>query len=90
MVRHALSNSKFVVTVEEANLMGGFGSAFLESANELGLNASNVHRIGVPDEFVEHQSRPEVLAALKLDTQGIAETCRAAAKKLQLKPHVAS
>jgi len=90
MIRQTLSNSKFVITVEEANLMGGFGSAFLEAANDMGLNASNVHRIGVPDEFVEHQSRPEVLASLKLDTQGIAETCRAAAKKVQLKPHVAS
>ena len=90
MIRQTLSNSKFVITVEEANLMGGFGSAFLEAANDMGLNASNVHRIGIPDEFVEHQSRPEVLASLKLDTQGIAETCRAAAKKVQLKPHVAS
>lgn len=90
MIRQALANSKFVITVEEANLMGGFGSAFLESANEMGLNASKVRRIGIPDEFVEHQSRPEVLASLKLDTEGIAETCRAAAKNAQLKPHVAS
>ncbi len=90
MIRQALANSKFVITVEEANLMGGFGSAFLESANEMGLNASKVRRIGIPDEFVEHQSRPEVLASLKLDTAGIAETCRAAAKNTQLKPHVAS
>ncbi|MDB4368885.1 1-deoxy-D-xylulose-5-phosphate synthase, partial [bacterium] len=90
MIRQTLANSKFVITVEEANLMGGFGSAFLEAASDMGLNASNVHRIGIPDEFVEHQSRPEVLAAMKLDTQGITETCRAAAKKIQLKPHVAS
>ncbi len=90
MIRQTLANSKFVITVEEANLMGGFGSAFLESANEMGLNASNVCRLGIPDEFVEHQSRPEVLASLKLDTQGIAETCRAAVKNAQLKPHVAS
>jgi len=90
MIRQTLANSKFVITVEEANLMGGFGSAFLESANEMGLNASKVRRIGIPDEFVEHQSRPEVLASLKLDTAGIAETCRAAAKNTQLKPHVAS
>ncbi len=90
MIRQTLANSKFVITVEEANLMGGFGSAFLESANEMGLNASKVRRIGIPDEFVEHQSRPEVLASLKLDTEGIAETCRAAAKNTQLKPHVAS
>ena len=90
MIRQTLANSKFVITVEEANLMGGFGSAFLESANEMGLNASKVRLIGIPDEFVEHQSRPEVLASLKLDTAGIAETCRAAAKNTQLKPHVAS
>ena len=90
MIRQTLSNSKFVITVEEANLMGGFGSAFLEAANDMGLNASNVRRIGIPDEFVEHQSRAEVLASLKLDTDGIAETCRAAAKNVQLKPHVAS
>lgn len=90
MIRQTLSNSKFVITVEEANLMGGFGSAFLEAANDMGLNTSNVHRIGIPDEFVEHQSRPEVLAAMKLDTQGIIETCRAAAEKLQLKSQVRS
>lgn len=90
MIRQTLSDSKFVITVEEANLMGGFGSAFLEAANDMGLNTSNVHRIGIPDEFVEHQSRPEVLAAMKLDTQGIIETCRAAAKKLQLKSQVRS
>ena len=90
MIRETLSASKFVITVEEANLMGGFGSAFLEAANDMGLSTSNVHRIGIPDEFVEHQSRPEVLAAMKLDTQGIVETCRAAAKKLQLKSQVRS
>ena len=90
MIRETLSAAKFVITVEEANLMGGFGSAFLEAANDMGLSTSNVHRIGIPDEFVEHQSRPEVLAAMKLDTQGITETCRAAVKKLQLNPQVAS
>ena len=84
MIRRCLEGDKFVVTVEEANLMGGFGSAFLEAANEMRLSAVNVHRIGVPDEFVEHQDRSEVLAELKLDADGIAETCRAAAKQVKL------
>lgn len=89
MIRNALTDSTFVVTVEEAMLMGGFGSALLESANEMGLDTSRVHRLGVPDEFVEHQSRTEVLAELKIDAAGIAECCREAAKQAKLKSQVA-
>lgn len=90
MIRDALTNSGFVVTVEEAMLMGGFGSALLEAANEMKLDTSRVHRIGIPDEFIEHQSRPEVLAELKLDATGIAETCRQAAKQAQMNSKVAN
>lgn len=85
MIRKALTESAFVVTVEEANLMGGFGSAVLEAANEMRLETTHVFRIGVPDQFVEHQSRPEILAELKLDAAGIAETCREAAKQTKVK-----
>jgi 1-deoxy-D-xylulose-5-phosphate synthase len=80
MIATVLPQSQFVVTVEEAMLMGGFGSALLEAANEMRLDTRHVHRIGVPDEYVQHQSRPEVLAELKLDAAGIAATCRAAAQ----------
>lgn len=84
MVRDAIENSSFVVTVEEAMLMGGFGSALLEAANEMKLDTTKVHRIGIPDEFVEHQDRSEVLAELKLDANGVAETCREIAKQVKL------
>ena len=76
MVRHTLENQAFVVTVEEAMLEGGFGSAFLEAANEMRLDARKVHRIGIPDRFVEHGDRSELLADLRLDAAGIAQTCR--------------
>ena len=76
MVRDAIENHRFVVTVEEAMLHGGFGSAFLEAANEMGLDARKVRRIGIPDRFVPHGDRPGLLADLKLDTKGIVETCR--------------
>ena len=88
MIQNALTKSAFVVTVEEAMLMGGFGSAVLESANDMRLDTSKLFRIGIPDEFVEHQSRPEVLAELKLDAAGIAETCREAAKQVKLGSNV--
>ena len=90
MVQKALTVSDSVVTAEEAMLMGGFGSALLEAANDLKLDASKVHRIGIPDAFVEHQSRPEVLAELKLDAEGIVETCRHAATNVRSNSQVTS
>lgn len=76
MIRHALTSGRFVVTVEEAMLMGGFGSAVLEAASDMGLDTRSIVRIGIPDTFVEHGSRDELLAELRLDADGIAEVCR--------------
>jgi 1-deoxy-D-xylulose-5-phosphate synthase len=75
-ILRAVRHCPFVLTVEEGALMGGFGSAVLEAANEAGLSTRNIRRLGVPDRFVEHASRSELLADLGLDSQGIAETCR--------------
>ena len=74
LMQRVLKESPAVVTVEEGMLSGGFGSALLEFAADQGLRADHVRRIGVPDRFVEHASRPEVLAEMKLDAAGIAET----------------
>lgn len=74
VMRRVLEESPAVVTVEEGMLSGGFGSALLEFAADQGLRADHVRRIGVPDAFIEHASRPEVLADLKLDAAGISDT----------------
>ena len=79
VIQRALEETAFVVTVEEGMLMGGFGSAVLEAANEMQLDASRVHRLGIPDTFVEHGKREELLAEIQIDAQGIAQTCREAA-----------
>ncbi|MEW4453956.1 1-deoxy-D-xylulose-5-phosphate synthase [Bremerella sp. JC817] len=71
-----VSETPFVVTVEEGALMTGFGSALLEAANEAGVNASHVKRLGIPDVFVQHGDRAEILAELQLDALGIASVCR--------------
>jgi 1-deoxy-D-xylulose-5-phosphate synthase len=42
-----------VVTFEDAVLMGGFGSAVLETLSEMGIETP-VIRIGWPDHFIEH------------------------------------
>ena len=88
MIADVLKDSAFVVTVEEAMLMGGFGSALLEAANEMRLPTAHVERIGIPDQFVPHMDRDEVLAELKLDAKGIAETCRAANRRHSMSQRV--
>lgn len=75
-VLRAIAQCGFVVTVEEGALMTGFGSAVLEAAAEAGLNASNVLRLGIPDRFIEHGERGEILADLGLDVNGIVRACR--------------
>ncbi len=72
----AVEQLPLVVTVEEGTLEGGFGSALLEAANSAGLDARNVIRLGIPDRFVEHAERGELLAELGLDVNGICATVR--------------
>ncbi|MEO8497059.1 MAG: transketolase C-terminal domain-containing protein, partial [Planctomycetota bacterium] len=76
VIEQTLADSKFLVTVEEGQLMGGFGSAVLEAINEAGLDATRVRRLGIPDQFTEHGTREELLADLGLDADGIANACR--------------
>jgi 1-deoxy-D-xylulose-5-phosphate synthase len=81
IVLRAVRECGFVITVEEASLMGGFGSAVLEVAADAALNASHVRRLGIPDKFVEHGERIELLADLGLDVNGIVSACRACAAR---------
>ncbi len=82
-ILRAVRECPFVVTVEEGSLMGGFGSAVLEAASDAGVDTSRIRRLGIPNQFVEHGSREELLADLGLDGQGIAEACRKAADGLR-------
>ena len=47
-----------------------------EAAADAGLDTSRIRRLGIPDYFVEHGERSELLADLGLDAEGIASTCR--------------
>ncbi|MCI0360737.1 MAG: 1-deoxy-D-xylulose-5-phosphate synthase [Planctomycetaceae bacterium] len=75
-IERALRETGFLVTVEEGCLMGGFGSAVLEAASEMSLDTSRIRRLGIPDRFIEHADRGELLAELGLDCRGIAAACR--------------
>jgi 1-deoxy-D-xylulose-5-phosphate synthase len=82
-ILRAVGQSAAVVTVEEAALVGGFGSAVLEAVSDSGLGVHGIRRLGVPDQFVEHGSRIQLLADLGLDGPGIARACHAAVRQQQ-------
>jgi 1-deoxy-D-xylulose-5-phosphate synthase len=75
-ILRAVESLPLVVTVEEGTLEGGFGSVVLEAANAAVLDTRNVVRCGIPDRFVEHGDRNELLADLGLTADGLAETVR--------------
>ena len=52
-----------LMTVEEAVLAGGFGSAVIEYANDQSYSAS-IKRMGIPDHFIEHGEVDELLAEI--------------------------
>ncbi len=78
----ALRESPFVITVEEGALVGGFSSALLEFAVDENIDTRHVRRLGIPDQFIEHGERGELLADLGLDAAGIASACREMAGRL--------
>ena len=62
-----------IVTVEENVIAGGFGSAVLEALADADVNDVVVHRIGMPDFFIEHGTAADQRQRLQLDAQGIVE-----------------
>jgi 1-deoxy-D-xylulose-5-phosphate synthase len=72
---------RFVVTLEEGALMGGFGSCVLELACQNGWDTRKLRTLGLPDRFIEHGERSELLAELKLDAAGVAGICRELAER---------
>jgi len=73
MVRRAAEAGGPVVAVEDHSISGGFGSAVLERASELGLLFASFQRLGLPvDRFIAHGSRGGQLAEVGIDAAGIA------------------
>jgi len=67
-----------VVTVEEGQVSNGFGAFLSREIDDLELERRpRVHALGMPDAFVEHGSRDELLAEIGLDAAGIERRIRA-------------
>ena len=76
-----IDNAPAALTVEDGSLAGGFGSAVLELLSDRGRAPRNLRRLGVPDRFIEHGRRDELLGILGLSPEGIAAAFSQALKK---------
>ena len=71
-----VNEKSFLITVEEAALMGGFGSAVMELLESRNLQGCKLLRIGVPDRLIPHGSPSLLHAKYGIDADGIYEKIR--------------
>jgi 1-deoxy-D-xylulose-5-phosphate synthase len=71
-----IATGKPILTVEDHAVVGGFGTAVIEAANEHGLDSSRIARLGLPDRYIYQSSRSAQLAEAGIDAAGIARKVR--------------
>lgn len=73
MLDELLRSGMPFITLEEAVLAGGFGSAVLEYANDQHYSTSMIRRMGIPDRYIEHGSVEELMTELGLTADHLAD-----------------
>ena len=86
MLHDLMESNCPILTIEEAVLQGGFGSAVLEFAADNQYKVS-IDRIGIPDQFIEHGNVDELLNEIHVTTD---ETVKRIQSLIQNKQQVGS
>lgn len=73
MLHVLLQKNMPLLTIEEAVLQGGFGSAVLEFAHDHGYHGAVIDRMGIPDRFIEHGGVSQLLEEIGLTTEHVME-----------------
>ncbi len=73
MLHTLLQKNMPLLTIEEAVLQGGFGSAVLEFAHDHGYHGAIIDRMGIPDRFIEHGGVSQLLEEIGLTTEHVME-----------------
>ncbi|MBN9132009.1 MAG: 1-deoxy-D-xylulose-5-phosphate synthase [Nitrosospira multiformis] len=76
LIASLATNHELLVTVEENTVMGGAGSAVLESLSARGRTVP-VLQLGLPDTFVDQGDPSQMLSECGLDREGILRSVRA-------------
>ena len=76
LVRRLIAAGTAILTVEDHALVGGLGSCVLEACNQHQIPTGLVHRLGMPERWIYHDSRAGQLQQAGLDATGIARAVR--------------
>jgi 1-deoxy-D-xylulose-5-phosphate synthase len=72
-----MHNHPTVLTIEEGQVVNGFGAFMAKELNELNLKtAPRMSAMGLPDSFIEHGARKDLLADIGLDVEGMVTRVR--------------
>jgi 1-deoxy-D-xylulose-5-phosphate synthase len=85
LLLEAAATHDLLVTLEEAAVMGGAGSAVAEALAAAGITKPLL-QLGLPDRFIEHGEPARLLAECGLDAAGIESRIRARLKSLAARP----
>ncbi|WP_041060278.1 1-deoxy-D-xylulose-5-phosphate synthase [Jeotgalibacillus campisalis] len=66
MLKDLFAEGLPILTIEEAVLQGGFGSAVIEFAHDQAAEHIRIERMGIPDQFIEHGSVDKLLEEINL------------------------
>ncbi len=77
LLHQVFKSHEHIITVEDGTIIGGLGSAVEEFKNEHTYTAK-VYKLGVPDQFIEHGTREELIKICGFDIDGIVNTVRKA------------
>ena len=70
LLKKLLTKSKVFISIEDGSIMGGAGSAVQEFVSKENIDVKSI-LFGIPDEFIEHASREEMLIDAGLDIKNI-------------------
>ena len=65
-----LKKAKVFISIEDSSIMGGAGSSVQEFVSKKNLHVRSI-LFGIPDKFIEHASREEMLVEAGLDVENI-------------------
>ena len=63
-----------IITIEDGTILGGLGSAVMEFASDNGFHKTIIHRLGIPDRFIEQGTPEELYHECGMDAEGIVKT----------------
>ena len=74
--KRILATGRPVLVVEDHSVIGGLATAIQELAGREGMEKVQITALGLPDEFLPHGAREDLLSQLGLDAEGIRKAGR--------------